>query len=580
MKHVLARNIVSRVVFGGLCGGVVACGGDPNRWPAPVEEGTPPPADESGGIARAQQASTSASWLVATGGVGLNTTTSDSQIGTDANSNFAIAIWVHGTRGLRVEPNAGGIPNLIGGSVYNTVTSGATASVVAGGGAQGHINTVTDSYGVVGGGLQNRAGNASGTVSDAAYAVVGGGNTNTASGPYSFVGGGSQNTASQQYATVGGGIQNVAGWFYTTCSGGSGNTANNYYATVAGGGGNIADGSYSAVGGGIGNHAAQGATTVAGGSGNSAGFNDATVGGGINNTASGAAVGAATVAGGSTNTATGDYSFVGGGFQNVAKTSYGAVLGGNNNQASGPYATVLGGNNNVASGPYSVAAGSYATADANDCFVWSDGANGTTPLTCGAASRFVARAVGGVYFYTNADASAGVALTPGANAWAAVSDRNAKRDFVPVNARDVLDRVAAMPVSTWTYKSEPGVRHMGPMAQDFRAAFGLGTNDKSIVTVDADGVALAAIKGVNDKVSKLEAESRALRSENQDLREQLEMDGRALRAENQALRTRLDRLEAGTRPAALAGMSQGTPFGIAALGLGLGAVMRIRRARR
>ncbi len=79
------------------------------------------------------------------------------------------------------------------------------------------------------------------------------------------------------------------------------------------------------------------------------------------------------------------------------------------------------------------------------------------------------------------------------------SDRNAKEQFKPVNARDVLDKVARLPISEWQYKTQSDARHIGPMAQDFRGAFALGRDDKHITSVDADGVALAAIQGLNEK---------------------------------------------------------------------------------
>jgi len=82
------------------------------------------------------------------------------------------------------------------------------------------------------------------------------------------------------------------------------------------------------------------------------------------------------------------------------------------------------------------------------------------------------------------------------------SDRNVKRDFQQVNSRDVLDKVAALPITTWTYIAEDRVRHLGPMAQDFYAAFNIGMNDKTISMVDADGVALAAIQGLNQKLEE------------------------------------------------------------------------------
>jgi hypothetical protein len=88
------------------------------------------------------------------------------------------------------------------------------------------------------------------------------------------------------------------------------------------------------------------------------------------------------------------------------------------------------------------------------------------------------------------------------------SDRNQKENFAPVNPRQVLEKVAALPISQWNYKNDPDSRHLGPMSQDFHAAFGVGPDDKHIATVDADGVALAAIQGLNEKV---EAQSSALR---------------------------------------------------------------------
>jgi len=86
------------------------------------------------------------------------------------------------------------------------------------------------------------------------------------------------------------------------------------------------------------------------------------------------------------------------------------------------------------------------------------------------------------------------------------SDRNAKENFTSVNARDVLEKVAALPITEWNYKTLAGARHMGPVAQDFQAAFGLGSDDKGISTVDADGVALAAIQGLNQKLETENAE--------------------------------------------------------------------------
>jgi hypothetical protein len=70
---------------------------------------------------------------------------------------------------------------------------------------------------------------------------------------------------------------------------------------------------------------------------------------------------------------------------------------------------------------------------------------------------------------------------------------------------------------------------MGPMAQDFYAAFGLGLGDTTIDTVDADGVALASIQGLHTlieekdaRITDLEAENDALVSGNAAQQQQID----------------------------------------------------------
>lgn len=82
----------------------------------------------------------------------------------------------------------------------------------------------------------------------------------------------------------------------------------------------------------------------------------------------------------------------------------------------------------------------------------------------------------------------------------------------PMNGFDVLEKVARLPISTWNYAWEAAsVRHVGPMAQDFYAAFGLGDSDKRIFLLDANGVALVAIQALHRRLQELEAEVAALR---------------------------------------------------------------------
>jgi hypothetical protein len=93
------------------------------------------------------------------------------------------------------------------------------------------------------------------------------------------------------------------------------------------------------------------------------------------------------------------------------------------------------------------------------------------------------------------------------NSFVTTSDRNAKEKFRPVNAREILSHLAGLPIQTWTFKQDDSrVHHIGPMSQDFYASFQVGPDDKHIATVDADGVAFAAIQGLNEIVQEQTAE--------------------------------------------------------------------------
>ena len=95
-------------------------------------------------------------------------------------------------------------------------------------------------------------------------------------------------------------------------------------------------------------------------------------------------------------------------------------------------------------------------------------------------------------------------LASGSGSWSSLSDREAKANFSSVDSQAILARLAALPIATWNYKAQPdSVRHMGPMAQDFSTAFGLGEDDRHISTVDAQGVALAAIQALYQTVTDL-----------------------------------------------------------------------------
>jgi hypothetical protein len=94
-----------------------------------------------------------------------------------------------------------------------------------------------------------------------------------------------------------------------------------------------------------------------------------------------------------------------------------------------------------------------------------------------------------------------------------VSSRDAKMGFVTLDPKEALSRVATLPISTWSYKADgPGVRHLGPMSEDFYQAFGLGQDDKHISYTDSAGVALAAVQGLNQVVQEKDKEIANLKS--------------------------------------------------------------------
>jgi len=159
-----------------------------------------------------------------------------------------------------------------------------------------------------------------------------------------------------------------------------------------------------------------------------------------------------------------------------------------------------------------------------------------------ANNEFAVRATGGVRLVTGVDGSGnpigGVTIAAGDTSWTTVCDQNAKKNFAPVNGQEVLDKLAAVPLEKWNYKWEKDndVPHIGPMAQAFKAACYPGRDNKSITTLEFDGVELAAIQGLNEKVEsgKQKAEAQM---------EQLVARSQRLETQNADLKARLEKLE-------------------------------------
>jgi hypothetical protein len=348
-------------------------------------------------------------------------------------------------------------------------------------------NTIADTnFATISGGYGNYA---------SFYSVVGGGNNNEASDT-SAIGGGSRNSASGGDATVAGGQLNTAASFQATVGGGFGNDAYGASATVSGGYQNAADGDGATVPGGYNNYA-DGTDSFAAGT-DAQALHDGTFVWADDNGGNFASTGANQFdvrASGGINLA-GDVSIAGG-----ANSYHHLSLNGGNSTGF-LYGSYLGLGDGINLG-YN--------------FYYDNSGVGHVINTGGGSSLISARygeivlAVGGVNASPNGnEIDITTSATTVYGTFNNSSDRNAKQDFAPVSPAELLAKVAQLPISEWSYKTDAATRHIGPMGQDFYATFNIGTDEKHIAPIDEGGVALAAIQGLNLKLNEKDAEIKKL----------------------------------------------------------------------
>jgi hypothetical protein len=416
--------------------------------------------------------------------------------------NQALEFKVNNLRGLRLEYASGVLGtsvNIVGGDSGNFLGSGVVGATIAGGGKTsfGDTNRVLGDFGTIGGGLAN-------TASGLAATIAGGAN-NTASGAGATVGGGDQNTASGGSATVGGGVANSANGESATVPGGILNSATNY---------SFAAGRQAKA-----NH-------------------------------TGAFVWADSTAADFASTSSNQF---------LIRASGGVGIG-----TANPGATV------TISRPVQAAAhqlelrneGSIQSPNF-DGIRFTQDADGGTELASINVKYFntgkpdlsfsVRDRPDALFIHGNHNSRGGnvgigtttptnkldVVGNVSATSFITTSDRDSKENFKPVSPQQVLAKVVDLPISQWNFKTDTDTPHLGPMAQDFHAAFGVGPDDKHIATVDADGVALAAIQGLNQKVEdggqKSEDRMRKLETENAELKESMNELKQLVKSMNQQL---------------------------------------------
>ncbi|VGO16732.1 hypothetical protein PDESU_05323 [Pontiella desulfatans] len=421
----------------------------------------------------------------------------------------------------------------ISGGWNNRILSGAEYTTICGGG--GNMIGSNADGGTIGGGIGNE-------IQTEGYPPT----------PYGTISGGKDNVIlpSASGSTISGGENNTVGTNapHSTIAGGESNTIKTDagHSFIAGGEGNLIESvaTYNTIGGGSYNSIGTRAdgSTIGGGVQNRMYTADkATIGGGESNTINTYAYGS-TISGGASNIIDTDAQFatIPGGYQNHAG-GYFSLAAGLRAKADHDGAFVWADHTNA----------DFASTRANEFAVRANGGvridSGSGPgITLNAANRPLVTRLHDPFTSGNNEGAGrwGVFMEPHAlvlgmpaiagktvrigkynadstytslmtldqsgnmtitGAYSPTSDRNAKENFADISPAEVLEKVAALPISRWNFKQDAGAEHVGPMAQDFHAAFGLGTDDKHIATVDADGVALAAIQGLHMILKEKEA---------------------------------------------------------------------------
>jgi hypothetical protein len=216
----------------------------------------------------------------------------------------------------------------------------------------------------------------------------------------------------------------------------------------------------------------------------------------------------------------------------VASTAIGAY-----NQGTGDYSLALGsysqatqshavaiGTQAYATGIYSIALGSGANTNGKDgSMVVGDDAYFQTAYSS-ADNQLTMRFIGGYRLWSSyPDSTAGVYMRHGQSGWSNYCDRNKKENFMDVDGEELLEKIRNIPVTKWNYKkTDPNDKYIGPMAQDFYAAFHLGGTDSlGINSISIDGVNMAGVKALEARTREIKAALTTVMEENKHLKEQL-----------------------------------------------------------
>lgn len=206
----------------------------------------------------------------------------------------------------------------------------------------------------------------------------------------------------------------------------------------------------------------------------------------------------------------------------TANTASSGLAMGNNIEVTGATSWAAGKNLTV-DAHFSTAMGTNARSDGNNgSFVYGD--NSTTDTVKNtAADQFMVRAAGGYVFYSTHDLTMGVELLPGGGSWSMVSDRNKKRNINLLSPTAFHAAYDSLTVSSWNYIGNSTL-HIGPMAQDFYSAFGVGEKPYYINMIDSDGATFLGIKMLHEELKDTPSAEEVEKIENEIDKEKKELE--------------------------------------------------------
>ncbi len=182
---------------------------------------------------------------------------------------------------------------------------------------------------------------------------------------------------------------------------------------------------------------------------------------------------------------------------------------GSKNSACG-YNSLVVGSNNSGYGQNNVILGTNVTTNNySNVFAFSD-ASGLTGAQINLSSAAYFGVANGMTVYTNAARTVGVSVPAGGNSWAAVCDKNLKRDMVEIDGYKTLQGLSELKYYNFKYRDQDlddEQEFIAPTAQDFNRVFPLHkSNEKVISQFDATCITMASVSELYKRYIKLENE--------------------------------------------------------------------------